>query len=178
MPTSARGICEGRIAKLRNRGFTLLEMLVVLLIAGIALGTATAQLMPDDRSELRDEAEQLALLLENAELEAQTGGAAMAWLPDRSGYQFWRRNRQGNWRPIDEGPFRFRAWRRDTRIASVLVDGEPLKFGERLRLDGAFAAPFAVRLEHGRARATVNGAAPGAVAAHMEEDSDATPASP
>ncbi len=174
MPTLARGTCKNPLAKTRNGGFTLIEMLAVLLVAGIALGMAAVQLMPDDRSELRDEAEQLALLLENAELEGQSSGAAMAWQPDRAGFQFWRRNREGNWRPMEQGPFRFRAWQPRTRVTAVLVDGEPLKFGERLMLNRAFAEPFEVRLEHGKAHATVTGAAPGTVAAHVEDDFDAT----
>ena len=58
--------------KLRSKkGFTLIELLVVLVIIGIALGLVMVQLMPDRRAQLREESERLALLLENAGMEAR-----------------------------------------------------------------------------------------------------------
>ncbi len=60
-------------------GFTLVELMVVLLIIGITLGMTMLQLMPDKRAVLRQETERLALLLENAALEAQASGQALAW---------------------------------------------------------------------------------------------------
>lgn len=146
-------------ARIRSvRGFTLIELLVALLIVGIALGTVAVRLMPDDRSRLRGEADRLALLLENAGLEARSSGYAMAWLPEIKGYQFWRRDAQGDWKPIASGPYRFREWQPDTRIVSLSVDNEPIRLGERIMLNASsFPLPFAIRLVHGTASATVQG---------------------
>ncbi len=175
MPISARGTCKRRLTHLPLRGFTLIELMVVLVIVGIALGAVTVQLMPDDRGDLRTEAEQLALLLENAGLEARSSGVGMAWLPDAKGYQFWRRNEQGNWKPVEDGPFRFRAWREQTRVTGVAVDSEPLKFGERMLLSATgFSLPFEIGLEHGTARAAIKGSSTGSVSVNMEDNPNAS----
>ncbi len=167
MQTSDRGICRRPGAA--AGGFTLIEVLLVLVIAGIALATIVPQLMPDDRGQLREEADRLALLMENAQLEARSSGVSMAWLPDSKGYQFWRRNEQGGWKPIVNGPFRFRPWSEQTRITSVLIDDDPLKFGERMLLSAtSFAPPYQIRLVRGRAGATIRGGSPG-VSVEMEE---------
>ncbi len=180
MQTSAHGIPEGKESRAAPLGgFTLIEVLVVLVIVGIVLGSVSVQLAPDDRSQLQGEADQLALLLDNAGLEARSSGVSMAWSPDGRGYQFWRRNEQGNWKPIEDGPFRFRPWNGETRVIAILVDNEPLKFGERMMLSAtSFALPVEIRLERGSARAIVSGSVPGRISAHAEENSHAMPASP
>lgn len=177
MPTSVRGTTE-RVRPAPNRGFTLIEILVVLLLVGIVLGMVVVQLMPDDRSQLREESEQLALLLENAGLEARSSGVSLAWLPDKDGYRFWRRNKEGNWKAVDNGPFRFRAWRNQTHITAITIDGEPLQFGERMMLSASsFPLPFEIRLEHGTAHAIVKGSSTGTVTTEMEDQAHAVPAS-
>ena len=161
----------------RHAGFTLIELLVVLVIIGIALGTVAVRLMPDDSSRLRDEAEQLALLLENAGLEARSSGTPMAWLPEEKGYQFWLRNEQGNWKPVEEGPYRFRTWQEHTHIGPILVDKQPLKFGERMLLSAsALPTPFTIHLELGDARADINNDGSSDVTVHMGGDAVAATA--
>ncbi len=55
---------------------------------GIALGMVAVQLMPDERAALREEAQRLALLLENAEMEARASGRSLAWSAEKNGYRF------------------------------------------------------------------------------------------
>ena len=55
----------------RRRGFTLIEMLVVLMIMGLFVGLVSAITRPDDRAVLRLEAERLSQLLDFAAAEAQ-----------------------------------------------------------------------------------------------------------
>ena len=161
------------------RGFTLIEMLVVLVIIGVALGAVAVKLMPDDHSRLRDEAGRLALLLENAGLEARSSGEAMAWLPDRNGYQFWRRNAQGNWKPMEEGPYRFRAWSPGPRVVSILVGGQPFKLGQRMVLSAAsFPLPFDVTLIHGSASAIIWSDGGEDVSVSTGKDANAVPQTP
>ncbi len=170
MLTSDHGISNRQLRA--SGGFTLIELLLVLVIAGIALAAIVPQLMPDDRGQLREEADRLALLLGNAQLEARSSGVSMAWLPDSKGYQFWRRNEQSSWKPMEDGPFRFRPWSAQTRIAAVLVDDDPLKFGERMLLSAtSFPPPFEIRMVHGTARATIRNSGSG-VSVQMEEFPD------
>ena len=54
-----------------ERGFTLIEMLVVLMIMGLFLGLVSTITRPDERALLRLEAERLSQLLDFAAAEAQ-----------------------------------------------------------------------------------------------------------
>ena len=56
------------------RGFTLIEVLVVLLIMGLFVGMVSAIVRPDDSALLRVEAERLAQLLDLAAAESRLTG--------------------------------------------------------------------------------------------------------
>ena len=74
----------------RTRGFTLIEVLVVLTIMGLFVGLVSAIVRPDDRGLLRVEAERLAQLLDLAAAESRLAGKSIAWTADGPGYRFWR----------------------------------------------------------------------------------------
>ena len=80
-----------------KRGFTLIEMLVVLMIMGLFVGLVSTITRPDDRAVLRLEAERLSQLLEFAATEARLTGKPIAWTADESGYRFWRGGDDGSW---------------------------------------------------------------------------------
>lgn len=82
------------------RGFTLVEMLVVMLIMGILAGTVGANLLPGNRDLLRVEAERLAQLLDLAAQESRLTGTTIAWTSDGTGYRFWRRGNNDEWSEI------------------------------------------------------------------------------
>ena len=71
-------------------GFTLIEVLVVLMIMGLFVGLVSAIVRPDDRGLLRVEAERLAQLLDLAAAESRLAGKSIAWTADGTGYRFWR----------------------------------------------------------------------------------------
>lgn len=158
------------MAQFRQSGFTLIELLVVLVITGIVLGAVALQLMPDDRAVLREEAQRLALLLENAGLEARASGHPLAWSYDRSGYRFWKKNDYGDWVPLDDDTmFRPRTLPEGIYVSEAKVETEPLKLGEQMSLSAAsFALPFSIRLNSEHAAASVTGSSTGTVSAKLD----------
>ncbi len=83
-------------------GFTLIELLVVLVVMGVALGLVAVQLMPDNRAILREEAQRLALLVENAGMEARVSGRPLAWSGEKNSYRFWKKNDYADWVRIED----------------------------------------------------------------------------
>lgn len=79
------------------KGFTLVEVLVVMVVIGITLALIGLNLMPDDERVLRNEAQRLALLLEQARDEAVAGGEAIAWSAEGERYRFLHQNEEGKW---------------------------------------------------------------------------------
>lgn len=156
-----------------NQGFTLVELLVVLVVMGIALGIVMVQLMPDDRTTLREEAARLALLLENAGLEARSSGRSMAWSSEKTHYLFWKKNNYNDWTRIeDDTAFRPRTLPEGMRIDDIRVEDQPIKAGEQLALSASsFALPFRIHLSNASASTHIVGKSTGEV---IVESSDAT----
>jgi len=84
----------------QNNGFTLIEILVVLLIIGVLLTSIVVKAFPDEQQVLHEEAERLGLLLEQARDQAFISGRSIAWSAQNEGYAFWRLNAQRQWEPI------------------------------------------------------------------------------
>ncbi|SAL48663.1 general secretion pathway protein H [Caballeronia peredens] len=93
----------------REAGFTLLEMLVVLVIAGLLVSLASLQLTRNPRTDLNEEAQRLALLFESAGDEAQVRARPIAWQPLDGGFRFDIRTEDG-WRPLRDDLLRARRW--------------------------------------------------------------------
>ena len=85
-------------------GFTLLELMVVLVIVGVVLTFATLSMRGDSRAEQLDrEARRLAALLELASEEAVLRSEQLAVRFDDDGYVFLRLQ-GGQWLPLAEDP--------------------------------------------------------------------------
>jgi len=159
----------------RNQtGFTLIELLVVLVVMGIALSIVVVQLMPDDRAILREEATRLALLLENAGLEARSSGRSMAWSSEKTRYVFWKKNNYNDWSRIeDDSIFRSRPLPEGMQINAATVDERPLKQGEKLALStSAFAPPFRIHMSYATASTNVIGKSTGEVMVQADHLTD------
>lgn len=78
----------------RIRGFTLLELLVVMVIAGIILGMVSFKAMPDDRQVLQQDAQRIALLLQLARDEAIVRNRPVAFEAEADRYRFLIREEQ------------------------------------------------------------------------------------
>lgn len=115
------------------RGFTLIEMLVVMLIMGLFVGLISAIAKPDDRSRVQLEAERLAQLLNLVAAESRLTGKPMRWTSDGPGYRFWRQQEQGWVEVNDSALFRPRTLPDGMSIADFRVE--------------ALSRPDAMRLE-------------------------------
>jgi len=119
---AARRAAPRRPARARAAGFTLLEMLVVLLIAGILVSLASLSLSRNPRTDLKEEAQRLALLFESAGDEAQVRSRPIAWEPTDHGFQFDVRTADG-WRPLRDDLLGPRHWQGGVTGVSISYPG-------------------------------------------------------
>ena len=138
MPTSATG---------RAEGFTLVELLVVLVIIGLVSG-AVLLAVPDPRGSLAAEAERFAARARAAQERAVMDNRPVALRVTPEGYGFeWRV--EGEWQPLGERPFGRHGWAEG--VAAAL---EPE--AERLVFDSTgFAEPARLSLSRGEETAAV-----------------------
>jgi len=124
-----------------NSGFTLVELLVVLVIVGIASAAIGLSARPDPARLLREDAERLALLLAVAQSEAQIDGREILWLADSQGYRFMRRNDRG---PVDNPLLQPRQWLaapmkiRTTPSEAVIMSAEWIGDPMRIQLSDGY----------------------------------------
>jgi general secretion pathway protein H len=144
----------------RNAGFTLLEMLVVLVIAGLLVSLASLQLTRNPRTDLHEEAQRLALLFESAGDEAQVRARPIAWQPLDGGFRFDIRTEDG-WRPLRDDLLRQRRWEGGvTGVSIQFLDSDKtvsrLVFGTE-----AIDAPMEITLFSAVGRVTIVGSGNG-----------------
>lgn len=138
-----------------QRGFTLLELLVVLVIAGILLGAVALNAMPGNGQLVQDDAQRIALLLQAARDEAIVRNRAIAFEIDEQRYRFLIRQND-NWQTLTQDALsREREFRR-TPLGVTLIPAT----SDRLPLRIVFGRepvdkPFALRLTLGRHSATI-----------------------
>lgn len=104
-------------------GFTLIEVLVVLLIMSIMLGIVGVKLMRDPQDLAREEADRLALLIQAAQQEAVLQGQVYAVSFTENGYHFLRLDDKGRLRPVTDELLRERHLPPGVTIVSVMLDG-------------------------------------------------------
>jgi type II secretion system protein H len=85
-PLASSGYCRKR-----DFGFTLAEVLVVIVVIGLAAGFIYARFDSDPRQAVEREARRLAGALEHAAQLAQWRGETLGVSMDGTGYRFWRR---------------------------------------------------------------------------------------
>ncbi len=139
------------------RGFTLIEILVVIVLIAIAATLVTVKLQPDDRGLLREEALRLAALLTQARDEAVITGASIGWRGASDGYSFYRRNAERQWQAIEgDEVFHSRNLPTDARITEIEIADVKVNPEHMLILSGSAAnPPYRIVLAYREARVQV-----------------------
>lgn len=105
------------------RGFTLLELLVVIVVISIASAMLVVKGSPSAGNYLQSEGQKLGQLLRIAQQHALLKSRTLRWVPEAKGYRF-ESLEQDRWMPVqDESALRPRAWGQEGLSAVVLVDG-------------------------------------------------------
>ena len=119
-----------RSVRLRNRGFTLIEILVVLVIIGIIVGVALIKIGALGRSPAaKRAAEQLSALATLASQQAVMDGQQYGLLVSRHGYAFYVFDGEF-WQPVqDDEMFRPRTLGKDV-IFKLHLEGEPVNLAK------------------------------------------------
>jgi general secretion pathway protein H len=98
-------------AQFRAAGFTLLELLVVLVIVGLSLGMVSLSIMPNNAQALLTDAQRVALLLQLARDEAIVRNRPIAFEAQADRYRFLVREENG-WQVLqNDGLLREREFR-------------------------------------------------------------------
>ncbi|WP_454732304.1 MULTISPECIES: GspH/FimT family pseudopilin [Cupriavidus] len=157
---------QGRRRQPGSHGFTLLELLVVMVIAGIVISLVAVNASPNERGRVLDDGQRIARLFELAQEEAQLRARPIAWEADVTGWHFLQATPAG-WTPLATDVFAPTSWR--LRLDNVAVteggrgnNGTRLVFGREL-IDG----PQHVVLVRGDTRVDVAGDGTGRYFASM-----------
>lgn len=106
----------------RIGGFTLLELLVVLVIVGVMLGMVSMSALPNKRQALQSDAQRVALLLQMAREEAIVRNRRVAFELDAERYRFYVKSDTNEWLLIDDNDF-FRE--RSFKNAPLVIGMQP-----------------------------------------------------
>ncbi|MEQ1668318.1 MAG: GspH/FimT family pseudopilin [Sulfuriferula sp.] len=138
-------------------GFTLIEMLVVLVIMGILVGLVSVVAQPDDSARLRVEVERLAQLMDIATTESRQTGKSIAWTADSSGYRFWQLTENSGWQVlVGDDLLRARTLPQGMTIANLRVENMRAPNAMRLEFNAYGSVPvFSVDMSLGAARYTI-----------------------
>lgn len=144
-------------------GFTLVEILVVVAIAGIVLAVAAVNLFPGDEEVARRETSLLALDIEAARDDAWFGGRPTAISLAEGRLQVLRLAADRTWAPVSG---RGRRLPDAMRIEALAIDGRPVDAREVLVfLPDGLGVPFRVALTVRGLPKAIEGDAAGAVRA-------------
>jgi general secretion pathway protein H len=115
-----------------GRGFTLAEILVVVLVIGLASAVLYPRLVPRPAAVLEREAVELARAMEMTASLAQWRSATLGVSIDTAGYRFWRRSDSGNWALMTGDDLRARTFDPPLVALAARIGGVPVPPGSVL----------------------------------------------
>jgi general secretion pathway protein H len=139
-----------------SRGFTLLELLVVLVIAGITLGMVSFNAVPSERQALQNDAQRIALLLQLARDEAIVRNRPIAFEAEADRYRFLLHDQQA-WQILTQDDL---LHEREFKRAPVALSINPPLAGDAVPLRIIFGRepvdkPFVLTLSAGNANVAI-----------------------
>jgi len=124
--------CPPRSLLSRNAGFTLLELLVVLVVVGIMLGMVSFNALPDSKKALFNDAQRIALLLQLAREEAIVRNRPVAFELDSEQFRFYVRDDK-SWQLLNDSDlFRERHFQKSPLL--ITMQPTPAKPGLPLKV--------------------------------------------
>ncbi len=124
-----------RIGRRADRGFTLIEVMVVVVLIAVLSSMLVLVAMPGNAAMADVEAKRLAALLELASTETRASGQVIAWSSEGNGYSFWQLSDDGEWtRFPDTSIYRRRSFGGGVELRGVLVDARILPQGQRITI--------------------------------------------
>lgn len=150
---------RARHARAAGDGFTLIELVVVLLLLGILVGLAALNLRGQDAGDVRLEAERLAALLTTAQQEAVLQGQVLALAIAPDGYEFLHLDQTGALKPLTtDEVLRARKFTTGVHVHAVEIEGNPQQEATRVVFwPSGDLASFAITLAKGDTRWQVAG---------------------
>lgn len=156
---------SARAGRQRAAGFTLLEMLVVLVIAGLLVSLTALTITRNPRTDLNEEAQRLALLFESAGDEAQVRARPIAWQPVEGGFRFDLRTEDG-WRPLRDDLLGPRRWEGGVTGVSIDYPGSDTQPSRIVFGTEAIDVPVRITLFSAAGNATIVGTGNGRYEVH------------
>ena len=148
-------------------GFTLIEILVVLVVIGISIALVGVNLHRDPKQELREQSQRLALLLQAARSEAITSGKSLAWIAQPPNYGFYTRDGDRKWTvAMTDDPFGPGVFPGQVSLADVEINHARVPMDTPLVFSASGLNPsFRLELDYAGARMLVLGDAGGSIRA-------------
>ena len=144
----------------KQQGFTLIEVLVVVLLIVIVVGMVGLKIGGDEGRAVRQEADRLSVLLQSAQQEAILQGKVLALALGDEGYEFQGLNDKRKFSALNDPVLRPRELPPAMSILSITLDGVPAEKEPRIILypTGELPQAFVITLGQGEARWEVRGA--------------------
>ncbi len=137
------------------RGFTLVEILVVVVIVSIALSIAFANLFVSDEERVRHEAERMLVLVEKTRDQATFSGYAIAMRLTDTGIEFLERDPNSvepRWRASQASSLAPRAWQNGIRAELSIAESSAFTLSKTdadqyvMFLPAGVGVPFSLRV--------------------------------